>query len=74
MGYILNRWLQTFYEVDFETAPMRAAVTKLAHDVDPGLLGLLEAAEVNAKEARKAALLAQGERTSDETYVRMFVS
>lgn len=60
VGYILNRWLQDFYDVDFEAPQMRAAVTKLAREVDPGLLAVIDAAEESAKETRKAALLAQG--------------
>ncbi len=60
VGYILNRWLEDFFEADFETPQLRAAVTKLAQAVDPGLLAVIEAAEESAKETRKTALLAQG--------------
>ena len=61
VGYILNRWIQDYFDADFDSnAPLKKTFSKVAADIDPGLLVLLDAAVEKSKELRKNALSKQG--------------
>ena len=58
----MNRWLQDYFEEDFETnAPLRKSFSKLASEIDPAVVVLLEMHVVKAKDQRRTSLVKQGQ-------------
>jgi hypothetical protein len=62
VGYLLNRWIQDYFEEDFEqNAPLRKSFGKLCAEVDPSVVVLLDMQVEKSKEQRRQMLVKQGQ-------------